>query len=223
MQRRMNLGELVAARAAVAPPISWSAIFLKAYGAVAAERPELRRCYLPLPRPRLYEHPVNVASLAVERRVAGEDAVLFAKIDRPETWDLVKLTERVRRYQTAPVERVTAFRRVLRTSRLPRSVRRLIWGVGLHAAGGLRARYFGTFGLSVVAGFGAEALHLLSPLTTNLHYGPLAPDGALDVRLTFDHRVVDGAPVARALARLEEVLRTDVLAELRTPAAARAA
>src|SRR5438067_676799 len=68
MQRRMNLGELVATRAAVAPPISWSAIFLKAYGAVAAERPELRRCYLPWPRPHLYEHPVNVASLAVERR-----------------------------------------------------------------------------------------------------------------------------------------------------------
>src|SRR5438105_4804016 len=72
MQRRMRLGELVAARAELAPAASWSAIFLKAYGAVAAVRPELRRCYQPWPLPHLYEHPVNVASLAVERQVGGE-------------------------------------------------------------------------------------------------------------------------------------------------------
>src|SRR5947209_9719278 len=72
VQRRMHLSELVAARAATTPPVSWSAIFLKAYAAVAVERPELRRCYLPWPRPHLYEHPFSVASFAVERRVGDE-------------------------------------------------------------------------------------------------------------------------------------------------------
>jgi pyruvate/2-oxoglutarate dehydrogenase complex dihydrolipoamide acyltransferase (E2) component len=50
----------------------------------------------------------------------------------------------------------------------------------------------------------------------------LAPDGHLDVRLIFDHRVLDGAPVARALGDLQAILRDDIAEELRqiVPAAA---
>jgi hypothetical protein len=47
----------------------------------------------------------------------------------------------------------------------------------------------------------------------------LSADGSLAVRLHFDHRVLDGAPVARALAELEDVLRTEIVAELRRTAA----
>jgi hypothetical protein len=78
-----------------------------------------------------------------------------------------------------------------------------------------RANHFGTFGISVVAAFGAAGLHLLSPLTTTLNYGLFQPDGSIDVRLTYDHRVMDGAPVARALAELEDVLHSEILFELR--------
>ena len=49
----------------------------------------------------------------------------------------------------------------------------------------------------------------------------IATDGTVTVRLVYDHRVLDGAAVARALARLEEVLRGAVVAELRTMSAAR--
>jgi hypothetical protein len=66
-----------------------------------------------------------------------------------------------------------------------------------------------------VASLGAAGLHILSPLTTTLNYGIFEPDGAIDVRLAYDHRVLDGAPVARALAALEHVLRTEILEELR--------
>jgi pyruvate/2-oxoglutarate dehydrogenase complex dihydrolipoamide acyltransferase (E2) component len=52
-------------------------------------------------------------------------------------------------------------------------------------------------------------------LTSTLNYGVIAPDGSVDVRLTYDHRVLDGATVARALADLERVLNCEILAELR--------
>ena len=52
-------------------------------------------------------------------------------------------------------------------------------------------------------------------MTCTLHYGLFDTDGGLDVRLTFDHRVLDGAPAARALADLEGVLLNEVLAEVR--------
>ena len=38
-------------------------------------------------------------------------------------------------------------------------------------------------------------------------------DGRIDVRLTYDHRSLDGAAVARALAHPKEVLHDDLRAE----------
>ena len=67
----------------------------------------------------------------------------------------------------------------------------------------------------MVASLGAGR-HILSPLTTTINYGTLEPDGTLDVRLTYDHRVLDGATVARALAALEEVLHDEIRHELLT-------
>ena len=47
----------------------------------------------------------------------------------------------------------------------------------------------------------AGCRHPLSVLTTTLNYGVIAADGTVDVRLIYDHRVMDGSSVARALAR----------------------
>ncbi len=54
----------------------------------------------------------------------------------------------------------------------------------------------------------------MSPLTTTLNYSPFEMDGSIDVRLTYDHRVLDGAPVARAMAELENVLHEEIADEL---------
>src|SRR5713226_8952981 len=80
VERRMCLAEVAAARQAARPRPSWCAVFTKAYACVAAARPELRRAYLSFPTPHLYEHPLNVASVAVERRFGDEDAVFFAHL-----------------------------------------------------------------------------------------------------------------------------------------------
>ncbi len=213
-QRRMRLADVVAARNGHPRRIRWCAIFIKAYALVAATRPELRRSYLPLPWPHLYEHPINVASFSLERTYQGEEGVFFAQVPRPETLSLVELDHLVRRYKTAPVETVPSFARAMWLSRLPLPVRRGAWWLGLYSDGACRAHFFGTFGISVVASLGAAGLHLLSPLTTTINYGVFEADGSLDVRLAYDHRVLDGAPAARALAALEDALHTEILAEL---------
>ena len=46
-ERRMRLAELITDRRLRPNRISWCAIFLKAYAIVSAERPELRRTYMP--------------------------------------------------------------------------------------------------------------------------------------------------------------------------------
>ena len=53
------------------------------------------------------------------------------------------------------------------------------------------------------------------PVTTVLDYCVFADDGSVDVRIIYDHRVMDGATVARVLARLEDVLTGPILEEIR--------
>ena len=51
-------------------------------------------------------------------------------------------------------------------------------------------------------------------MTTLLNYGVMSNNGMLDVRIIYDHRVMDGSTVARALGRLEEILKSVVLEEV---------
>jgi hypothetical protein len=48
---------------------------------------------------------------------------------------------------------------------------------------------------------------------SQLHYGMIDPAGGLDMRLSFDHRVLDGVTAAKALADLEGVLLDEILQE----------
>src|SRR5947207_4139924 len=119
VQRRLRLRPLLRARRRARPRPSLCVVFTKAYGIVAARHPELRRAYLTFPRPRLYEHPHSVASVAIERQVAGENAVLFAHLRAPEKQPLDKLDGTLRRYKSEPVETVGLFRRIAVLNRLP--------------------------------------------------------------------------------------------------------
>lgn len=220
MQRRMRLAEVVAARNARAEHICWPAVFMKAFALVAAERPELRRSYLNFPRPRLYENPINVAGISLEREYRGEEAVCWAQIPQPELFSLAELDALVRHYKTTRLDRIRGFRRALRISRWPWPVRRLLWWMALNIHGRYRGWMFGTFGLSIVAGYGAAGLFILAPTTTTLNYGLFEPDGSLDVRVTYDHRVLDGAQMARVMVALEEKLLGPIREELLALAAA---
>jgi hypothetical protein len=215
VQRRMQLAAVAAAREAAAPRPGWCAVFTKALALVAAGRPPLRRAYMAWPWPHLYEHPCNVATVAVERRYGDDDAVFFTHINEPDKLPLSNLDGRLRRAKEAPLEEHGAFRRALRIARLPRPLRRLLWWAGLNGPGRKRAHFFGTFSVTTYSGLGAASLHPLTVLTTTLNYGVVEPDGAVDVRLIYDHRVMDGGTVARALAEMERVLNHEILAELR--------
>jgi hypothetical protein len=215
VQRRMRLGDLVAARARAQPRPSWCGIFTKAYAIVTDANPALRRAYLSFPRPHLYEHPTNIATIAIERRFGEEEAVFFVHLAHPETRTLVEIDEKLRRCKELPLAQVSAIRRAIRTTRWPLPVRRFLWWFALNVSGAKRAHFFGTSGVSVYGGLGASSLHPLSVLTSTLNYGVIDPDGAVDVRLIYDHRVLDGSTVARALAELDRVLHHEILAELR--------
>ncbi len=215
VQRRMGLLSVVAARAACLNRPQWTAIFAKAYALVAQEFPELRRAYVKFPWPHLYEYPVSTASIIFERDYRGEPSLFSLLVKDPTELSLDNLRQLISHGETAPIDDVKDYRRSLRIAGLPRPVRRLLWWLGLNISR-QRGNYFGTFGLSVYSVLNADSLHPLSPLTTLLNYGFIASNGNVDVRIIYDHRVMDGANVARALARLEEILNGPIAEELRS-------
>ena len=217
VQRVMHIGEVVKARAAAKGRPAWSAIFAKAYALVAEDIPLLRRAYIKLPSPRLYEYPTSSVSMVVEREYRGEMVVLTTHIFDPAHMSLAQLSETIRLAKTMPVEQVGSFRRMLRLGRLPTPIRRAIWWLGLNI-GRQRGNYFGTFGVTVYSGLGSESLHPISPLTGVLNYGVIDPEGRVAVRIMYDHRVLDGSMVARVLEQIDKKLHGAILAELKAMA-----
>ncbi len=220
IEAKMQLADVVSARHALPDPPSWVALFAKAFGIVAKRRAELRRGYFPWPWPHFYETEDSVGTVSVEREYRGESAVFFGQFRLPDQQSLPRLQELIENWRTKPVDEVRDFKRLLRFMRLPRPFRRFGWWYATQVSGRHRTRQFGTFAISTTASAGATCLNLISPVTATLNYGLVAADGSLDVRLHFDHRVLDGMPAARVLAEIEDVLRTTILAELREMAAA---
>ncbi len=218
MERRMDLSPLIKARECCLDRIGWCAIFLKSFAILSQRHPEFRRAYMQHFYPFFYEHPGTIASFSLEREYEGEKAVFFARVPHPETIPIREIANFVRHCKLAPIHSIDSYRAGLLLSRFPKPLRRLFWWLSLNTNGAARSERFGTFAISVVASFGASGLHLLSPLTATLNYGVFAPDGTIDVRIAYDHRVLDGGLVARAIVELEEILNTTMAEELREDA-----
>jgi len=212
--RSMNLAPVAAARARVANPPSWTALFLHGFGLVAQRFPELRRAYIPLPWPHLYEHPHSVGAVVVEREWDGEPALLAAKLRSPEGASLRGIQDSLQRFKDSPLREVSCFRQLMRLGRLPAFLRRFIFWQSIHWSGAKKAKRFGTFLVSSYGSLGAEQMHPISVLTTVLTFGPISANSNVVVKFVYDHRVTDGRVIARALGELERVLNDEVAMKL---------
>lgn len=213
LRRRLAVHALAEARAGCAHRPGWAAIFTKAFCLVARDEPVLRTMYIEGPWPHFYELPVSVGMVAISRNEAGEQCVLPQRVCGADAMALAEVDALIRHAMTAPAERVPMFRKLLRVTRLPLPLRRLLWA-GCFASGRQRANFCGNFGLTSVAAFGPGDLDALSPGPYLISYGALEPDQTIDVVIRWDHRVTDAALIARTLSRLEQVLNTDIAAEL---------
>ena len=213
VQKRMSLAPLIAARKSCPQRPRWTAIFTKAYAMAAQEFPELRRAYIKLPWHMLYEYPTSRALILIERDYLGESAVLPVSIKDPARQSLAEISARIGHAAEAPIEQLKDLHRWIWFSRLPTVLRRAAWWIGLNW-GRQRGNYFGTFAVSVYSALKAESLHPLVPVTAVLNYGVMSEHGEVDVRIIYDHRVMNGTTVATALGRLEEILNSAIVEEL---------
>lgn len=212
VDRVMQLAPLAEARAACPVRIGWAAIFLKAYALVAREMPVLRTWFSGGLFPKLVTVPHSVATLAVNRTDSTGDRLLFARLRKPEAESLPTIQRFIHDCTAEPLERM--FKRQLQLEMVPGRLRRTILRWNMNSRSAKRASRIGTFSLSTLAGLGATNRFHPTLCTTSLSYAPLESDGRCMVTIIADHRVLDGAAVARALQWLDQALQTDLVAEL---------
>jgi hypothetical protein len=215
LTRSLNVRQLLEARALAVQPPGWAAIFVKAFSLLAKDEPILRTLYAKWPWPQFYELPRSVGMVAIARVEDGEPCVLPQKITAADTLPLTEIEALIRHAKDAPIDQVPAFRKALMATRLPLPLRRLAWLIGLNF-GRQRANNFGSFGVTSVAAYGGGELHALSPGPFVLSYGVVAQDQTVDVVFRWDHRITDAALIAKSLTRLEQVLNTEIAAEIRS-------
>ena len=214
LSRTINVGTLIEARAQSRQPPGWAAIFVKAFALAARDEPVLRTLYVKLPWPHFFELPRSVAMVAIARVEDGEDCILPEKVPAADERPLSEIDAQIRHAKNAPLMEVPNFRKIMMATRLPLPLRRLSWFIGLNV-GRMCANNFGSFGVTSVAAYGAGELHALSPGPFIVTYGVVRPDRGIDVIIRWDHRITDAAFIARVLTRLEQVLNTEISAELR--------
>jgi hypothetical protein len=211
--RSLDIGPFMAARAKAKSPPGWAAVFVKAFAIVAKEEPVLRTLYVKLPWPHFFELPRSVAMVAVARVEDGEECILPEKIPAPEDHSLTEIDAQIRRAKTTPIEEIPAFRKILMACRLPFLLRRFSWWLGLNV-GRMCANNFGSFGVTSVAAYGPGELHAISPSPFLISYDVAGPDQRIRVILRWDHRITDAVVIARTMTRLEQVLNTEISAEI---------
>ena len=211
--RTMQIRAVARARELATPRPSWPAIFMKAYALVAAGRPFLRQAFLRWPWEHLYEHPFSICAVMIEREYQGEQVVLGTKIRAPERAPLTQITRDLDRYKHEPVESLGRYRMALLNGKLPLPLRRLRWWLTLNVSGYKRCKRLGTFGLTGVGALGAD-VDPIGPTTSILSPGPVDGEGNVRMQVSFDHRVMDAANVARCLAEMEQFLHGAIVDEL---------
>ena len=177
--------------------------------------PPFGRSLLEFPWPRLYEHPWMNCALAIERTYQGEEGVFVGLFRAPEQQTLIQLQQAVPWYKHQPLEKVGFYRMALRFSHARRLIRRLLWWSTLNVSGYKRCKRFGTFGLSSygLAGCRADPPDLAADDDADIR--PDRPStGRVVVKLIYDHRVLDGAYIARRLRDIEDAMNGPILAEL---------
>ncbi len=216
VDRKVQLERVFHARKNTPQRIGWAAVFTKAYALVAADVPELRRIYMSYPWPRFYQHPTSVVSITVNRfdESIQAERLVWSRIRNVEQLTLPEVQLFIDQDQHGDPKKVFREGKIL--DALPTPLRALFWHGMMRWAGRKRARLFGTFSVSTLASYGTTNHAHPLIVTSSLSYGPLDNDFCSRVTLQADHRVVDGAIIARALATLEDVMNNEIVSELRS-------
>jgi pyruvate/2-oxoglutarate dehydrogenase complex dihydrolipoamide acyltransferase (E2) component len=201
--------------------LSFTAFVITCLAHAVDENPSLNACRKGARHLALFDD-VDVAT-PIERDIeVGKQPIVYI-VRGANTKGVREITREIRAAQSAAVETTwEGFQAERWLMRLPMFVLRGLWGVFWWARGRyprVQKRYGGTVGLTAVGMFGKGGgwaipfdYHTLDVALGGIGEKPGVVDGHIAIReylcmtLSFDHDLIDGAPAARFVARLRELL-----------------
>jgi hypothetical protein len=210
----INVAAVAAARNTRQPPASWVSIWVRAVGLVGRNRPELRTAYLPFPWPRMYVHPSMAVTVMIERQWQGQPAVFAQPIPNVDARTVSEIDDVFVPLKSLPVENVGAFRHIIRISKFPLPLRRMLWSIAHDWSGRLRSKYIGSVAINSLPRTRIRITQIASPCSCLIYFGQVAPNGDMPVQVFWDHRVMDAIEVDRVFREIEAALNSEVAAEL---------
>ncbi|MBX9669052.1 MAG: 2-oxo acid dehydrogenase subunit E2 [Candidatus Obscuribacterales bacterium] len=192
-----------------------TAILLKAIAVAQRSHPESRTTRLPWGK--LVTFRDIVAGFTVERYIGSQPAVFFGAIENADTKPITEIARELKAYSEAELSEVNHLDIQNRFNNMPWLFRRFILFIGRRYPA-IRLKYMNaTFGLSTLGKFGVKIL--VPPCVTTSTFGvgavedrAVVRDGKIVIRpmmtivLNFDHRVIDGAPAARFLKDVRNLM-----------------
>ena len=197
--------------------ISFNAILLKAIGVAQREHPLSRTVALPWGRTALLND--IVAGFTIERYIdeGTNPSVFLGSIESPDHKSIEDITRELNNMAEADIDSVPQFERQSDFLELPHYVRRLMLWSGLRDPE-FRLHYINaTFTLTSISKYGCKLLVPPSVCTSTFGVGSIeeravVKEGRIVARpifcltLNFDHHVIDGAPAARFLKDICDLL-----------------
>ncbi len=187
---------------------SYVAYVLEGYGHMLAKFPELNSYLRVYPFTKLAVYSGVDISLTVEREWEGRRIVLLAILRDAQNKSAEEIHEFLRARRERPLEELDEFTRYKKLLKVPAFCRWRLFQLCVKPFPGLMRELVGTTAFTSIGKFGSTLTTPLSPRTVTLSLGRVEPRPRVignDVRpalsawvtVTYDHRVSDGAEVAR--------------------------
>lgn len=195
--------------------VTATAVLLKAIAIAQQHHPATRSAKLPWGAVVTFND--IVAGFTVERQVDCGPAVFLGTIMQPDSKPLTDIALELKAYAEDDLDSIPQLAIENRFAGMPWLFRKLILWLGTRIPR-IRLRYLGaTFGLSSLGKYGIKAIVPPSVCTSIFGIGAVEEravvrDGAIAVRpvmtltYNFDHRLIDGAPAARFLDEIKNLL-----------------
>lgn len=196
--------------------VTLNAVLLKAIAIAQTAHPASRR--LALPWGKTAEIDDVVAGFTVDRFVGANPAVFLGMVEAADSKPLEEIANEMEAYAQEETEDLPHLDLQSRFSKLPRAIRRAALWLSMRDPE-LRLRYLNaTFALSNIGKFGCQLIIPPSLSTSTFGVGAIeqrvvVKEGVVQVRptftlaLNFDHYVIDGAPAARFLKDVCDLLQ----------------
>ncbi len=195
--------------------VTITAIILKAIAIAQRHHPATRTALLPWGRVVTFNE--IVAGFTVERHVDCGPAVFLGTIHQPDTKSIEEIASELQDYGQKTIEEVPQLAIENRFAGMPWLFRKLILWLGTRIPS-VRLRYLSaTFGLSSLGKYGIKWLVPPSVCTSIFGVGSVddravVRNGNVEIRpmlsltYNFDHRLIDGAPAARFLDEIKNLM-----------------